>query len=196
MRNCINYIKCSSMAFRLKSQTPLRQERSMYEKITQPYYSSIIDLEENADVFLGKPMDKAQARREKFESKTNGNMVTSDKVNHAAAGMYTRQAISNKLGGGVLGNAAGVVGSNILGIGHELSSFNADRGYLNGIVEAGKDIVNNAIGSLSKDKNLESNIKKYGTSGMSAAEEKARLKYMKDQKKSTSTTKQTKKVKK
>jgi hypothetical protein len=96
--------------------------------------------------------------------------------------MYTRKAISKKLGGGVLGNVAGVIGSNILGVGHELSSFNSDNGYLNGIVEAGKDIVNNAIGSVSKDKNLEKNVKKYGTSGMSKAEEAVRLKDIKKNK--------------
>ena len=165
------------MAFKLRSQTPLKQ--TLYEKTSRPALSFLTDLEEKADVFLGKPMDKAGARRKQFEKKTNGNYATSDSVNHAAAGMYTRKAISKKLGGGVLGNAAGVIGSNILGVGHEFSSFNSDNGYLNGIVEAGKDIVNNAIGSVSKDKNLEKNVKKYGTSGMSKAEETVRLKDIK-----------------
>lgn len=176
------------MAFKLRSQTPLKQ--TAYQKTARPVVSFLTDSEEKADAFLDKPMDKASARRKQFEKKTNGNYATSDGVNHAAAGMYTRKAISKKLGGGVVGNATGVIGSNILGIigsnilgvGHELSSFNSDHGYLNGIAEAGKDIVNNAIGSVSSDKNLEKNVKRYGTSGMSKAEEAVRLKDIKKEK--------------
>jgi len=163
-------------------ESPLKQ-RKVYEKVAGPAFSFLTDIEDKVDVYLGQPMQKAAARRERFEKKTKGNYATSDKVNHAAAGMYTRKAISKKLGGGVLGNVAGVIGSNILGVGHELSSFNSDHGYLNGIVEAGKDIVNNAIGSVSRNKNLEKNVKKYGTSGMSKAEEKARLQDIKKNKK-------------
>ena len=170
-------------ASKLRSQTPLKQ--TAYQKTARPVVSFLTDSEEKADAFLDKPMDKASVRRKQFEKKTNGNYATSDSVNHAAAGMYTREAISKKLGGGVLGNAAGVIGSNILGVGHELSSFNSDNGYLNGIVEAGKDIVNNAIGSVSRDKNLEKNVKRYGTSGMSKAEEAVRLKDIKKEKEST-----------
>jgi hypothetical protein len=180
------------MAFKLRSQSPLTQGKPTYEKITAPYYSVIIDAEDAIDKFLGKPMDKAQARRERFNARTNGNNVTSDKINHASAGMYTRKAIANKLGGGVLGNAVGVIGSNVLGVGHELSSFNSDNGYWNGIVEAGKDIVNNAIGSVSNEKNVDKRVQKYGTSGMSDAEEKARLKYIAEEKKRKSPAQQKK----
>lgn len=173
------------MAFKLKSQSPLKQDRPAYEKVAKPYYSAITDAEDSVNRFLDKPMAKARKKKESYEKRTKGDMTTSDSVNHAAAGMYTRKAIAKKLGGGVLGNAVGVAGANILGVGHELSAFNSDHGYWNGIVEAGKDIVNNAIGSVSNEKNVEQRVKKYGTSGMSDAEKKERLKYIKEEKEKT-----------
>ena len=168
------------MPFKLRSQSPLKQADT-YNKKMEPFYSKVNEMEIGANDMLGDPVGKAVQKREAYTKANKGNWVDSDKMGHAAGGMYTRKGISKKLGGGVLGNVAGVIGANVLGIGHELGGFNSDHGYLNGAVEAGKDIVNNLIGSLSSEKNIKSNIEKYGTSGMSEATRKERVAEMKSQ---------------
>jgi len=162
------------MAFKLKQQQPPPSE-DFYSKYSSKYYSMMNNLEDRVNKSMGNPLDKAADRRVAYTNKNKGNWVDSDKVGHAAGGMYVRQAISKKMGGGLIGKAAGVIGSNILGVGHELSSFNTDHGVASGVVEAGKDIINNFIGSVSSSKNLEKNVEKYGTSGMSEATRKERM---------------------
>jgi hypothetical protein len=176
------------VAFNLRSQPPIKQEkpssvRKTYEKAATPVYSALSDIEESVNARLGNPLDKAGIFADEYAKKNKGNWVESDKVRHGAAGMYAKDAISKKLGGGILGKAAGVIGSNILGVGHEISSFNTDHGYLSGAAEGAKDIANNFIGSLSNSKNLYRNIKKYGNSGMSEATRKERIADMKATKK-------------
>jgi hypothetical protein len=153
-------------------------KQTTYEKAAAPIYSKLTRLEDKVDKSLDYPMKKGHARSKAYTEKHGGNWVDSDKITHAAAGMHTRKAISKKLGGGTLGNIAGAVGANVLGVGHELSAFNNDHGYINGAVEAGKDIVNNFIGSVSSSKNLERNVNRYGTSGMSDATRKERTREM------------------
>jgi hypothetical protein len=165
------------MPFKLRSQS--EKPIDTYRRNMQPFYSSVDTMEAGVNRALGNPVGKASSSREKYTNKNKGNWVDSDKMGHAAGGMYTRKGISAKLGGGVVGNAIGVVGSNLLGVAHEVGGFNSDHGIVSGVVEAGKDIVNNFIGSLSSEKNLEKNIEKYGTSGMSAATRKERMTEMK-----------------
>jgi hypothetical protein len=167
------------MAFKLKSQTSSNGEEKTpskaYQKATRPFYSLANRAESKVEQLLDYPMLKANKKVEDYNKKHSGNFDKVDAVRHGAASMYTRKAISKKLGGGILGDVAGVVGSNILGAGHELSALNTDHGYKNGIIEAGKDMANNFIGSVSSEKNLESNLKKYGNSGMSEATRNERL---------------------
>lgn len=186
------------MAFNLRSQAsivPDKQSnvRRAYEKATTPVYSALSNMEENINTKLGNPMDKAGIFADEYSKKNKGNWVESDKVRHGAAGMYAKEAISKKLSGGVLGKVAGIIGSNILGVGHEISSFNADHGYLNGAAEGAKDIANNFIGSLSNSKSLASNLKKYGNSGMSEATRKERMTDMEAERKQIKKTKPVKK---
>jgi len=168
------------MAFKLKTQAPPKTKDG-YAKATSKYYSMMNNLEDRVNSSMGNPMDKAATRRTAYTKKNKGNWVESDKVGHAAGGMYARQGISKKFGNGAISKAAGVIGSNLLGVGHELSSFNSDHGITSGAIEAGKDIVNNFIGSVSSSKNLEKNVEKYGTSGMSEATRKERMADMKSQ---------------
>lgn len=167
------------MAFKLKPQTPSNIEEKTpskaYQKATRPFYSLANRAESKVEQVLDNPMLKANKKVEQYTKTHSGYFDKIDAIRHGSASMYTRKAISKKLGGGLLGNVAGVVGSNILGAGHELSALNTDHGYKNGIIEAGKDMVNNFIGSVSSEKNLESNLKKYGNSGMSEATRNERL---------------------
>lgn len=167
------------MAFNLKSQSPLKQEENIpnkaYAKATRPFYSLANRAEAKLDGLLDNPTLKANKRVEKYSKENSGNFDKVDAIRHGAASMYTRKAISKKLGGGTLANIAGVIGSNVLGAGHELSALNTDHGYINGAVEAVKDMTNNLVGSLSSEKNLESNMKRFGNNGMSEATRKERL---------------------
>ena len=159
------------MAFELRSQTPLHQDKNkptLYDKASDKVYKKVYGLEERVDKSLGYPEGRAQIIADNYTSRNRGDDMKADKVRHAAASMYTRQAISKKLGGGVTGNVIGGVGANALGLAHEVASFNSDNGILNGLQEMGKDIVNNVIGSVSNKKNVVSNVEKYGTSGIGA----------------------------
>ena len=167
------------MAFELRSKSKPQKSKVNYENTVQPYYSFVNKMEESVDKKLGYPVDKAYERRQAYTNLHKGNWVESDKVGHASGTMYTRQAISKKLGGGILGNVVGAVGANVLGVGHELAAFNNDHGIVNGVIEGGKDIVNNFIGSVSSSKNLERNVEKYGTDGMGSATRKERMADMK-----------------
>jgi hypothetical protein len=167
------------MAFELRSQSPLRQDKkkpTLYERASDKAYKKVYGFEESVDKSLGYPEGKAQDVASNYALKNKGDNIKADKIRHAAASMYTRQAISKKLGGGVIGNVVGGIGANVLGAAHETASFNSEFGVVNGLKEMGMDMVNNAIGSVSRKKNVVSNIEKYGTSGVGAETKKDMLK--------------------
>ena len=182
------------MAFNLKSHSPLKQEDNIpsktYMKATKPFYSIANRAEAKVEQALDNPMLKANKRVDKYVKGHSGYFEDVDKIRHGSASMYTAQAISKKLGGGAIGKIAGVIGSNILGAGHEISALNTDHGYINGIVEAGKDMANNFIGSVSSEKSLESNMKRFGNNGMSDATRKERMADMKKERDSSPLHKQ------
>ena len=152
-----------------QKKTPLLQDKkksSAYDKVSGKAYEKVYGFEEGIDAALGSPERKAQWDAEAYTFNNKGDDMKADKVRHAAASMHTRQAISKKLGGGIIGNVVGGVGANILGGAHEVASFNSEHGIINGLQEMAMDMTNNAIGSVSRNKNLVSNIEKYGTSGI------------------------------
>ena len=86
-----------------------------------------------------------------------------DPIRHGTTGGLTAKAISDKIKntpylGGLLDfigadDLGGVVGSNVLGLGHELAAYmdygkDQDRSLLTQIKESGKDMYNNFLGSL------------------------------------------------
>jgi hypothetical protein len=157
------------MAFKLKSQSPLSQDKkkpTVYDNVSDKAYKKVYGFEEKIDAALGSPERKAEDIASSYAKKNKGDDMKSDKVRHAAASMYTRNAISNKLGGGVVGNVIGGIGANVLGAAHEVASFNSEFGIANGLKEMGMDMLNNAIGSVSNKKNVVSNVEKYGASGI------------------------------
>jgi hypothetical protein len=167
------------MAFKLRTQSPLHQDKkkpTLYERASDKTYKKVYGFEERIDKSLGNPESKAQDVASDYASKNKGDDMKADKIRHAAASMYTRQAISKKLGGGIIGNVVGGIGANVLGAAHEVASFNSEFGVVNGLKEMGMDMVNNAIGSVSRKKNVVSNVEKYGTSGIAEETRKDMLK--------------------
>lgn len=124
------------MAFKLRSQTPIKQTNGVKKKP--------VTLESKVDKFLGNVQKKSVNDSDLFKDEE-----PVDNIRHASAGRYTQEAISNKLGGGVFGNLTGIVTSNALGVAHEVKNiFNDERPWKVKLRESGEDIINNAAGSL------------------------------------------------
>ena len=101
-------------------------------------------LEDHVNDFLGHPQDGAF-----YMSESIPGEAPVDSIRHSFAGRYTQDAISKKLGNGVIGNVAGVIGSNLMGAAHELGTmFKDKRDWPTKLRESGEDMVNNAIGSV------------------------------------------------
>jgi hypothetical protein len=120
----------------------------------------LIDTERSVNKSLGYPMEKgATAAKQLAGDNLWYNPKTKqweendpvDNFRHPMAGRYTSEAIQDKLYNiPVLSQIAGMVGSNALGIGHELSTlFNPKdkRGWYDKIRESGEDAFNNAVGA-------------------------------------------------
>lgn len=125
------------MAFKLRSQAPLKQVNPIKKKET-------VTLESRVDKFLGGVQDKAIADADLFKDED-----PVDNIRHVSAGRYTQEAIAKRLGGGFVANITGVVGSNALGLAHETQNiFKDDRPWKVKLRETGEDVLNNAVGSV------------------------------------------------
>ena len=102
-------------------------------------------IESQIDNALGNPKKKAEL------SATFGTDYPIDNFRHANAGRYTAEAISDMTGNiPYLSDAAGFLGSNLLGLGHEAKvMFNGmeDRPWSTVLQESGEDLYNNYVGS-------------------------------------------------
>ena len=123
------------------------------------------DFETKVNKFLGDPTNKAFVLSEKINMSD-----TNDALRHVGGGRYTQEAIEKRLGSGPMAKLAGIVGSNVMGIGHEATSFvKDDRPFMSKLRESAEDITNNFVGSMvganpfasaeSKDKTLISLVK-------------------------------------
>jgi hypothetical protein len=105
-----------------------------------------LGFEEEVNKYFGNPMDKAYAISEAFAGEGEDPV---DNFRHPMAGMYTQQAIKDKVGIPFIGDALGFLGSNAMGIGHELGTmFKDERDWDVKLREAGEDTFNNFTGSL------------------------------------------------
>lgn len=105
-----------------------------------------LNYEEQVNEWLGKPMDKAYDAAERA-SESGSDPV--DNFRHPVAGMYTQQAIKDKVGIPIIGDALGFLGANAMGIGHEAGTiFRDDRPWDVKLREAGEDIFNNSVGTF------------------------------------------------
>jgi hypothetical protein len=108
--------------------------------------AATLNFEEEVNEWLGKPMDKAYDAAERLSE--NGSDAV-DNFRHPVAGMYTQQAIKDKVGIPIIGDALGFLGANAMGIGHEAGTiFRDERPWEDKLREAGEDIFNNFTGSL------------------------------------------------
>lgn len=103
-------------------------------------------IEEAVNKYLGYPMDKAYDAADRLAPEGEDPI---DSFRHPAAAMYTQQAIKDKVGVPILGDALGFLGANASGIGHELSTiFKDERPWDVKLREAGEDAFNNFAGSV------------------------------------------------
>lgn len=125
------------MAFKLRSQAPTKQ-------VKQPKKKEQVSLETKVDNFLGGVQGKAVNDSDLLKDEE-----PIDNIRHASAGRYTQEAVSRRLGGGILGNITGIVASNALGTAHEAKNIIKDkRPWGVKLRESGEDMINNAFGSL------------------------------------------------
>jgi len=108
--------------------------------------TSIQEVEKLVDDSLGSPQQKARVLTEKYAKEGED---PSDPARHIMAAKLTADAIKNKTGNiPYLSKGLGWLGSNILGVGHELGTiFNDDRDFSVKFREAAEDIRNNLTGS-------------------------------------------------
>ncbi len=108
--------------------------------------TSIQEVEKLVDDSLGNPQQKARDLTEKYAKEGDD---PSDPARHIMAAKLTADAIKNKTGNiPYLSQGLGWLGSNALGVGHELGTiFNDDRDFTVKFREAAEDIRNNLTGS-------------------------------------------------
>ena len=123
------------------------------------------DIGHNIENYLNNPNQRAQDF-----SDSEDELANIDNLRHAMASRYTAEEIGNKVKeipyvGGFLDfigadKLAGLIGSNVLGLGHEFSSLAVDeRPFLPALQETGEDAFNNLIGSIIGSTNMSSEEK-------------------------------------
>jgi hypothetical protein len=120
--------------------------------------NKLYDAEDDITKRLGNPMQKATNIAKEASYKHLGSMDDPiDSYRHSMAGNYTSKAIQDKLYNiPLVSQAAGFVGANVLGAGHEISTLighapefggDDDRPWLDKIKESGEDAFNNMVGA-------------------------------------------------
>ena len=104
-------------------------------------------IKEAINKYLGDPYAEAREFAENPDELSN-----IDNMRHAQATRLTQEAIANKTGNiPLISDALGLLGSNALGVGHELSTLFGDkdkRDWSTKLQESGEDIFNNLFGSV------------------------------------------------
>ncbi len=106
------------------------------------------NLEEDINTQLGFTMDLASDK-----SAPSENEEPIDNIRHTLGGMYTSNAIQNKFPQYAkytgIPQAFGVLGSNVLGLSHEVMSLlKNERPWKEKAIESSEDMLNNFVGSL------------------------------------------------
>jgi len=116
---------------------------SVYDAVKS---GNLFTIEESINKYLGYPMNKAYDAADRLAPEGEDPI---DSFRHPTAAMYTQQAIKDKVGVPILGDALGFLGANASGIGHELSTlFDDERPWDVKLQEAGEDAFNNFAGSV------------------------------------------------
>jgi LysM repeat protein len=142
-----------------------------------PYEGDIPSPMEDPNGFLyqiedlvGYHLDYPNGKGETFATMP-GEENSIDNLRHAGSARYTAEAIGKKVKevpyvGGLLDfvgvdKAAGFIGANVLGLGHELTSFfgEDERSFLTKLQEMGEDSFNNLVGSIVGSTDMDSDKK-------------------------------------
>jgi len=122
---------------------------------TEDFDGKLSKLQDKINVYLNDPSGRAKAFSDSDEELTN-----IDNLRHAMAGRYTAEELQNLVKaipygiGNILDTTGvdklfGFLGSNALGVGHELSTLVKDeRPFLAALQESGEDVFNNFVGSI------------------------------------------------
>lgn len=123
--------------------------------------SFLYNLEKSVNRSLGNVNQRAQDF-----SESEDEMANIDNMRHAMGGRYAAEAIQQKVSdipyiGGILNftgadKMAGFIGSNALGVGHELRTMTDgdDRPFFTKLQESGEDVFNNFVGSTIGSTNM------------------------------------------
>lgn len=123
-------------------------------------------IKESINKYLGDPQGEAREFAENPDELAN-----IDNMRHAQATRLTQEAIANKTGNiPLVSDALGLLGSNALGIGHELTTLFGDkdkRDWLTKLQESGEDVLNNlfgsVVGALPMDNKTKDDVIKYAS---------------------------------
>ena len=140
------------MAFKMKNPSLARLVKQAGNNRVSPMKNDLSNLKKSINTSLGDIDYKARA----FSEDEEGSI---DNIRHSAAGRYAAEAIQQKVkdlpyAGKILDylgadKVAGLVGSNLLGLGHELKSIvKDDRPFIAKAQEMGEDAFNNFVGSV------------------------------------------------
>lgn len=123
-------------------------------------------IKEAISKYLGDPYKEAREFAENPDELAN-----IDNMRHAQATRLTQEAIANKTGNiPLISDALGLLGSNALGIGHELTTLFGDkdkRDWSTKLQESGEDVFNNifgsVVGALPMDNKTKDDVIKYAS---------------------------------
>ncbi len=150
------------MAFKMKNPSIARLVKQAGSNRVSPMKNDL-NLQKIINTSLGDIDYKART----FSKDEEGSI---DNVRHAAAGRYAAEAIQKKVKevpyvGKILDflgadKVAGFVGSNVLGLGHEVKTIvKDDRPFIAKVQELGEDTFNNFIGSIVGSLNIDDSKK-------------------------------------
>jgi hypothetical protein len=122
------------------------------------FIDNLYGYESEISRWLGNPMKKGAFAAKDASLKVLGpGNDAIDNYRHPMAGRYTAEAIQNKLGNvPIVSQAAGFLGANVLGLGHEIASLTKGATELGGkdkrswytkLRESGEDAFNNMVGA-------------------------------------------------
>lgn len=98
--------------------------KPQYKNAIDKYNNSPLSTEQKVNKLLGDPQSKA---RKDAKNKSGDGDEEIDNIRHASAGRYTAEAIANKTGNiPYFSKPLGMVGANVLGLGHELATYVTD----------------------------------------------------------------------
>lgn len=139
-----------------EGQPPCDEEEKKISEYRE-FIESYDTLEDRANEFLGFPDNLPEANsvgehRDLYSSIDTSSEGREDAARHMATSAATAQGIQNRTGNiPGLSHVAGYLGSNYLGLAHEIGSIDFENGvgdFLDSVADTPSDLINNLIGSV------------------------------------------------